>query len=223
MAAPQIKYSKHVRRAIADSAKIGFEFSRQLDEGAYITIERRGDEITAANASLGIEATYEDANVTVWADVDEFTNEELAIFGGIDVVSDKKLVMRTPINIGEDILWPTVSDIRQDSDNQGNCSLLGILLNGAVVAETITITFTSALAYSVVGSVSLDEGEGRIDGDFTSTSEKLIINHEAWEGTPVAGDIITLTTEVHRYNVWRASKDPMAYLWMVFCKKIGEE
>jgi len=223
MATPKIKSSKYMKRAIADSAKIGFEFSRSLDEGAWITIERRGDLLVPGDSSIGRRPEYENANVVVWADIDELTLEEIMVYGGIDVASDKKFVMQTPVYLDETIKLPVINSIKQDSDNTGNANLKGAFLGALAIAETFTLTFVDAVRYDIYGDISLTDGQGRIDEDSISISERLIIKREGWENTPVAGDIFRVEIEVHIYDVWKIEVDSYAYLWLAIARKAGEE
>jgi hypothetical protein len=60
--------------------------------------------------------------------------------------------------------------------------------------ETWTITFASAAAFRVRGSISGADGEGSTASDFTSDSGAITISSSAWGGTWAEGDTATFRT-----------------------------
>ena len=82
--------------------------------------------------------------------------------------------------------------------NTGDASLLDITPSSDAVTELWTLTFTSASAYSITGSVSGDQGTGSTGSNSSSTNSYLTVPSANWSGTPASGDVFYIA--VYRAN-----------------------
>lgn len=86
-------------------------------------------------------------------------------------------------------------------ENSGSGVLHGASPASTARTELWTFTFTSATAYNVSGSLSGSQTAGSTSSDYTSDNNFLVVESDAWSGTPESGDVIYLMTYKYHNSI----------------------
>lgn len=78
--------------------------------------------------------------------------------------------------------------------NAGTAQLSDITVAATAITEMWTLTFTSATAYTITGSLSGSQGTGAVGSNSSSTNAYITIPSINWSGTAVANDVFYVAT-----------------------------
>lgn len=102
-------------------------------------------------------------------------------------------------------------EVNDQSGNSGDGALIDVTPASTARTQQWTITFSSATAFSVRGSLSGSEGSGTTGANFTTADSELSIPSVNWSGTPVDGDEFFVSVYKHRPVIVALSSMYAAY------------